>query len=275
MKDFKINFKLKNINDIVPWENNDLHWFALTDGILYIQVGDHKIYEYSDSALDFFKCDKYNDYYLERFVTDFTEIFRFIREPIPEILYDNIDTFADMAYLWKNMYINKPDDVFDEFYFGEYDTLTEWYCIRTLDSAHLTGGPDISFFRCGDKIKIMWNTDDYAVLENGENIWTSPNGIYEMYWNDFTEEVESFLKKFCRAMDLHTAFICKNGVSHAEIDIKHLLRSNCNNHVILRQHLQLLLSDDYEKTNFKQILTIYDKMRGEINEQELQEISGK
>ena len=273
MKDFKINFKLKNINDIEPW-GNELHWFALTDGILYIQVGDHKIYEYSDSALDFFKCDKYNDYYLERFVTDFTEIFRFIREPIPEILYDNIDTFADMAYLWKNMYINKPDDVFDEFYFGEYDTLTEWYCIRTLDSAHLTGGPDISFFRCGDKIKIMWNTDDDAVLENGQNIWTSPNGVYEMSWNDFTEEVESFLKKYRRAMDLHTAFICKNGVSHAEIDIKHLLRSNCNNHVILRQHLQLLLSDDYEKTNFKQILTIYDKMRGEINEQELQEISG-
>ena len=172
------------------------------------------------------------------------------------------------------MYIDKPDDVFDEFYLGEYDTLTEWYCIRTLDSAHLTGGPDISFFRCGDKIKIMWNTDDYAVLENGQNIWTSPNGVYEMYWNDFTEEVGSFLRKYRRAMDLRTAFICKNGLSHAEIDIKHLLSYNCDNHVILRQKLQLLLSDDYQNTDFKQILTIYDKMRGEINEQELQKISG-
>ncbi|MDE6036609.1 MAG: hypothetical protein K2G36_11965 [Ruminococcus sp.] len=272
MKKFRINFKLKNINDIAPYGDNTTDWFLLTDGTLYIQVGDHKIYEYSDSARDFFKCNiKYNEYYLARFDTDFTEIFRFIREPIPEILYDNIDTFEDITDLWKNMYEDKPDDIFDEL----YNTLTEWYYMQhTFNSAHLVGGPHIGLFRCGDKIKILWKSYDDAILENGENIWTSPNGVYEMYWNDFIKEVESFLRKYRRAMDLRTAFICKNGLSHAEIDIKHLLHSNCNNNIILRQKLQLLLSDDYEKTDFKQILTIYDKMREEINEQELQEISG-
>ena len=272
MKDFSINFKLKNINDIQTCSK--LNWYTLTDSTLYIQAGDHKIYEYSDSARDFFKCDKYNDYYLARFVTDFTEIFRFIREPIPEILYDNIDTFEDMADLWKNMYIDKPDDVFDEFYFGEYDTLTEWYCIRTLDSGHLTGGPDISFFRYADKIKIMWKTDDYAVLENGQNIWTSPNGVYEMYWNDFIKEVEDFYWRFRQRMESRTAYIYKHGLNDVKIDKKLLVHSNSDNIIAFSQNIGLLISDDYEKTDFKQILTIYDKMRGEINEQELQEISG-
>lgn len=276
MKDFKINFELKNINDIEPW-GDTIHWFALTDGTLYIQVGDEKIYEYSDSARDFFKCDiKYNDYYLARFVTDFTELFRFIREPIPEILYDNIDKFEDMTDLWKNMYIDKPDDIFDEFYFGEYNTLVEWYYMqRTLDSGHLVGGPHIGFFRCGDKIKILWKSYDDAILENGENIWTSPNGVYEMSWNDFTKEVEIFYLKFRQEMDSRTDYIYKHGLTHAQIDRELLLHSNSNNITAFEQHLALLFSDDYEKTDFDSILFLYEKMRSEINEQELQEISGK
>lgn len=271
MKNFRINFELKNIDDIEPWGDNTIHWFALTDGTLYIQVGDEKIYEYSDSARDFFKCDiKYNDYYLARFVTDFTELFRFIREPIPKILYDNIDKFEDITDLWKNMYEDKPDDIFDEFYFGEYNTLTEWYYMQhTLDSCHLVGGQYIGFFRCGDKIKILWKSDDDAILENGQNIWTSPNGIYEMSWNDFTKEVEIFYLKFRQKMDYRTDYIYKHGLTHAQIDREFLLHSNSNEMIAFEQHLELLFSDNYEKTDFDSILTIYEKMRREINEQEL------
>ncbi len=274
MKGFRINFELKNIDDIVPW-GNSLHWFALTDGTLYIQVGDDKIYEYSDSARDFFKYNiKYNDYYLARFVTDFTELFRFIREPIPEILYDNIDKFEDFTDLWKNMYIDKPDDVFDEFYFGEYNTLTEWYYMQhTFDSSHLVGGPHIGFFRCGDKVKILWKSYDNAILENGKNIWTSPNGVYEILWNDFTAEVKSFYWKFRRKMDSRTTYIYKNGLKDVEIDRKLLLHSNCNNLVAFRQNLELLFSDDYEKTDFDRILSLYEKMRSETDEQKLQKVS--
>lgn len=270
MKNFKINFKLKNINDIEPW-GNSLHWFALTDGTLYIQVGDEKIYEYSDSARDFFKCDiKYNDYYLARFITDFTEIFRFIREPIPEILYNNIDTFEEITDLWKDMYTDKPDDIFNEFYFGEYDTLTEWYYMqRTLDSSHLVSGQSIGFFRHGDKIKILWKSYDDAILENGENIWTSPNGIYEMSWEDFTEEVKDFYWRFRRKMDAQTYRAYKYGIDGVEIDKKLLLKSNSDNITAFAQHLELLFSDDYEKTDFNRILALYEKMRREINEKNI------
>lgn len=275
MKNFKINFKLKSINDIEPW-GNSMHWFGLTDGTLYIQVGDEKIYEYSDSARDYFKCDiKYNDYYLARFVTDFTELFRFIREPIPEILYNNIDKFEDMTDLWKDMYIDKPDDIFDKFYDEEYTPLTEWYYMQhTFNSGHLVGGQSIEFFRHGDKIKILWKSYDDAILENGENIWTSPNGIYEMSWKDFTDECKNFYWRFRRKIDVQTYRAYKYGIDGVEIDKKLLLKSNSDNITAFGQHLELLFSDDYEKTDFNRILALYEKMRSEINEQELQKISG-
>lgn len=268
MKDFRINFKLKNIDDIELWgENHDsINWFELTDGTLYIQVGNDKIYEYSDSARDFFKCDiKYNDYYLARFVIDFTELFRFIREPIPKILYDNIDKFEDLTDLWKNTYEDKPDDVFDEFYFGEYNTLTEWYYMQhTLDSAHLVGGLNIGFFRYDDKTKILWKSYDNAILENGKNIWTSPNGIYEISWNDFIKEVERFYYEFRKEMTSRTEYIYKNGLTHVKTDRKLLLKSNDNNITAFRQNLDLLFSDDYEKTDFSPVLAVYEKMINEV-----------
>ena len=270
MKNFRINFKLKNVNDI-ELSGETINWFELTDATLYIQVGNEKIYEYSDSARDFFKYDiKYNEYYLARFVFDFMELCRFIREPIPEILYDNIDKFEDLTDLWKNMYIDKPDDVFDEFYFGEFNTLTEWYYMQhTIDSSHLVGGLHIGFFRYDDKVKILWKSYDNAILENGKNIWTSPNGIYEILWSDFIKEIENFYCEFREKMDLRTNYIYKNGLNNIRIDRKLLLKSNTNSITAFGQNLELLFSDDYEKTDFRPILTVYEKMINEIKEQEL------
>lgn len=228
-----------------------------------------KIYEYSDSARNFFKCDiKYNDYYLARFVFDFMETFRFIREPIPEVLYNNIDKFEDITDLWKDLHFDEADDLFDSFYDNEYCPLIEWYCNCKFDSAHLVGGQHIGFFRCGDKVKILWKSYDNAILENGKNIWTSPNGVYEILWNDFTAEVKSFYWKFRRKMDSRTNYIYKNGLNNVEIDRKLLLNSNCDNILALRQHIGLLFSDDYEKTDFDRILSLYEKMRNEINLQQ-------
>ena len=144
---------------------------------------------------------------------------------------------------------------------------------HTFDSAHLVGGPHIGFFRCGDKVKILWKSYDNAVLENGENIWTSPNGVYEMSWNDFTKEVEIFYLKYHQEMESRTDYIYKHGLTHAQIDREILLHSKSNSIEAFRQHLALLFSDDYEKTDFDSILFLYEKMRREINEQELQEIS--
>ncbi len=48
-----------------------IHWFGLTDGLLWIDVGGQTIYEYSDAALNYFGTDiRYNDYQIVRFLED-------------------------------------------------------------------------------------------------------------------------------------------------------------------------------------------------------------
>ena len=77
MSGFKINFSLKPPEKIVPFGKNRDHisWFGLTDGELWIEVGERTIYEYSDAAVREWGGVRYNDYYLSRFLEDFSEIF--------------------------------------------------------------------------------------------------------------------------------------------------------------------------------------------------------
>lgn len=72
----RINFQLRELDRIVPWgereKGGNLHWFALTDALLWITAGKSTIYEYSEAALERWKeyenNPKYNDYYLILFI---------------------------------------------------------------------------------------------------------------------------------------------------------------------------------------------------------------
>lgn len=200
---FKINFQLQEIDKIIPWGDNQdyMSWFGLTDGLLWIDIGNNTIYEYLQAAREYWKHDdlKYNDYQLSRFLEDFSEIFYWVRESIPESLYNNIDKFVEYTDNWNNQHIDEPDDLFDKFFYEEYIPLTEWFGVRTFDSAHLIGGPLIGCFRHEDRIKIYWNSD--YTLDNGNSIWTSPKGIVELKYEDFIIEVERFFHLFFKAMD--------------------------------------------------------------------------
>ena len=103
-----INFKLKEIHKIEPFGQEpelSLSWFGLTDGDLWLNFGDETIYEYSKEALKYFgdKPTPYNDYYIARFIEDFTEIFSQISESIPLELYNltsNLKKFHSNANKW-------------------------------------------------------------------------------------------------------------------------------------------------------------------------------
>ena len=77
MNRFKINFQLQELDKVMPFGER-LHWFALTDGLLWIDAGTQTIYEYSEAAQAYFGSDiKYNDYQIARFLEDFFGIFRY------------------------------------------------------------------------------------------------------------------------------------------------------------------------------------------------------
>lgn len=223
MSNFKINFKFKELDEIKPFEGKSdlfLHWFGLTDGILWLNVGEYTIYEYSNYARCFFKEDiRYNDYYISRFIEDFSSIFKFISESVPEEIYRIVEDFEENSDKYEVAHMDYDDDEFGEFFINEFYPLVEWYNDRVVDAAHLTSGQMIGFFRYKDKIKILWTTPDNVPNDldlDGEKIWTSPKGCIEISYDEFVSEVKEFYEKFSVGMDIRV----KNAVKRDWVDIK-------------------------------------------------------
>lgn len=260
MDSFHINFELKPIEKIIPWgENPDLsmHWFGLTDGLLWIRAGIETIYEYSDAARKYFGDNIiYNDYQLARFLEDFSGILPYVREPVPKLLYDKTGEFEKQTDAWKELHYEDEDAVFDKFYDDEFEPLTRWYYNRMLDSGHLVGGPWIGCFRHGDRIKLYWKSD-YR-LENGSSIWTAPNGIFEMPYAGFVTAVNEFYSAFSEKMDRQVELALHKDWDSIKLDKERLVKENGERKSEFRQKLSLL-SEPCQTTDWDKILKIYDK----------------
>ncbi len=62
------NFSLTPLEKIIPWGEPGeeiLHWFGLTDGTYWMEVGEHKLFEYSSSACES-SAPEYCDYQIVR-----------------------------------------------------------------------------------------------------------------------------------------------------------------------------------------------------------------
>ena len=272
MSNFKINFSLKPLDDITPWGGTkpSLHWFGMTDGQLWITVGENNIYEYSQAAIDHFHCDlRYNDYQLSRFLEDFSDTFRFVREPIPAALYNGLDTFRNRVHHWHDAQIgdDDDDDAYWDFFENEYEPLTDWYQRRSFDSGHLVGGPYFSFCRCGEtgeKIKICWESDDR--LESGGHIWTVPCGVFELPYREFVAEVERFYTAFFEAMDKQVERALQKDWGAVEVDKAYLAKEHAERKEGFSRAVALLSTPctPEECTDWAKVETLYRKMTAEL-----------
>ena len=197
----------------------------MTDSLLWIDVGDSVIYEHSEEAMKEFGIPiKYNDYQLSRFLEDFSDILPYVSESLPEFLYNSVETFPENIHKWNLQYVEKSDEEYDYFFDVLYEPLDKWFYERTFDSGHLIGGPLIGCFRCGDNIKIYWESD-YS-LKDGSSIWKNPKGLYEMKYNDFVSEISRFFESFACDMDKQVADVQKNGMKGVFVDIDKLSKEN-------------------------------------------------
>ena len=265
MSNLKINFQLQDLEHVMLWGEKpkaSIHWFGLTDGLLWIDVGDQTIYEYSEAAL---KCwggnVRYNDYQIVRFLEDFFGILRYVGESIPERLYAVLDEFTGKMDAWKEVHDDDEDEQFDEFYFGEYRELSPWYWDRTMDSGHLKGGPNIGCFRCGEKLKIIWEGD--YLLEDGSSIWTSPQGCHEMPYDEFVAEVEAFWAQFSEAMDRQVKAAVEKEWDGIELDKERLVEENEERKQRFSRDL-FCLKETGTKTDWEKIFKLYAKMEKEL-----------
>lgn len=243
MSGFKINFELKKqLDEIAPFGEEDsysLSWFGLTDSLLWITAGDKTVYEYSDAALKKWGGDtRYNDYYLSRFLEDFSDIFEKIAQPVSKELYDSVEDFEERSdNRLERLFDNEDDPEFDRLY-DEYLEQKAWFNDRVFDSGHLKGGPLIGCFRCEDKLKFYWNGDD--ILESGESIWTAPHGSFEMPYDYFVDEVKRFFTEFHKKMDEQIKQALDKDWGEIAIDKEYLVRENAERKIGFSKKLSQL-----------------------------------
>ncbi|MFZ6051564.1 DUF5984 family protein [Halocola ammonii] len=260
-----INFQLKNPDQINPAgtsANQHLSWYLLTDGDLWLNLGDRVFYEYSKESVAYLggKNSPYNDYYIARFIEDFIDLFENIQEEIPEGFFEltnDLRKFQSDANQWWDMRGIDDDKAFED-----YETLTSWIKLRTLSSKHLKGGPDISFFRRDEKMRILWNSD--YVLENGINLWSSDGGRYDMNYFEFVEEVRQFGQDFFSKMEKQVEFALKKDWHDVEIDKQRLVEEHRMRKDDFHSALNYLVKNGANRTNWKEVGALLDKMKGDL-----------
>ena len=266
---FQIHFQLQDLDKIIPWgdENHlSLHWYGLTDGLLWITAGKYTVYEYSQDARDFWNEDiHYNNYQISRFLQDFSNTFPFICESVPKEIYDNIENFMKFTDKWKLMHEDLPDDVFDKWYFDEaYCPLIEWfYQQNCFDSGHLTGGYEIGCFRFQDKLKFWWDNDG-RTLQNGKPVWTSPKGSLELQYADFVQEVQRFYDAFFQKMDVQVQNAVEKDWGKIQLDKNQLIKNHQLAKEGFQQKINALSHTPKFPRNWNQILPLWQKCLDEI-----------
>ena len=262
-----INFKLKSPDELLmESEKGDstVSWFWLTDGDLWWALGNTTLYEYTPEALARFehKQSPYSDYWLARFIEDFTEVFADIGESVPPELYaltEDLDTFLNEAGDWMEMYETEDEEASD-FYFEEYDDLISWTYNRSFGSNHLVGGPGFSFFRCDDKIRIIWETQ----MEDGTELWTAKSGQVEMSYNDFVGQVTDFGKRFFEKMSRQVELAVEIDWGDIQLDKEQLVAEHATREQDFYFQLAALEKGPEAETDWGLVRELLHRMRKEL-----------
>ena len=267
---FQIHFQLQELDKIVPWgdENHQsMHWYGLTDGLLWITAGNHTVYEYSQQARNFWNEDiQYNNYQLSRFLQDFSGTFPFICESVPEFIYQNIENFMPITDKWKRIHEDLPDDAFELWYDETYWPLVEWfYQQNSFDSGHLVGGYEIGCFRFQDKIKFWWDNDG-RTLPNGQPVWTSQKGCYQMKYTDFIEEVQRFFHAFFQAMDIQVQDAVRKDWGRVQLDKNQLMKNHSITKEGFQQKIDVLSKSPQFPRDWDNISALWQKCLKERNQ---------
>jgi len=225
-----IRFELKDIDKVMLFGGEPTytaHWFALTDGIYWLNFGQTNIYEYSDEFLKTYDDSvKFVDYYIVRLLEDITELFPEIGEPIPIKFHKLVDTpekLSDFLTSVGQWYLKYEDEENSDDFFDKACEMRDWISRRTLSALHLQNYPYVSFFRVGDNIQIIWWKNN-STTEEGIPVWQAKNGSMTFTYTEFIEKIEKFGMNFFSAMDLQIQkAIDKDWGENVEIDKPRLL----------------------------------------------------
>ncbi len=217
------HFQLTPVADIGPWttpsrgNEKHLHWFGLTNGCYWLDVGGTELLRYSQPLLDHWareypkaRPSLYVNYYVVRLWEDILGMLPAVLEPVPEDLAAYIrpggaweswaawEQWSDRAYIWMDAV---EDDSWE--FFGN---ATAWWGERRLDTGYLSVGSSIWFWRDGDSIHIRW--DNTTLQLKGLPVWAEALGESELSATEFVAEVRSFDARLIQAMAERVDAVC-------------------------------------------------------------------
>ncbi len=230
----QFHFRLKPILDIAPWGTADdlyLHWFGLTDGWFWIEVGEHELFRYSQAALNYWKQQypdaslsslPYEDYQVVRYWEDLLRMLPNILDPLPADFAARVadipgwQTWQDRADHWREASDDRA--VWDLHY-----AAVAWWGHRSWHAGHLSHPPRIWLWRVEDAVHIRWNNTDVTI--DGIPVWEARQGEVTLPLSAFLVAVASFHDRFLAEMELRVNAIAESWPRpEVKIDTAALLR---------------------------------------------------
>jgi hypothetical protein len=228
------NFRLRPVDRITPWTREGqpvLHWFGLTDGWYWMEVGTDELFRYTDDILrrwDIAPHHKENlpyvGYQVVRLWEDLLEMLPSILEPIPDCVLEHVQPGAQ-ALVWRNQVddclipqTDVPDNASDLL-----ERTTSWLDHRWLDVGYLHAGPRIWFWAQEQTVVIHW--DNREIRVDDMPVWTAGVGSIFLPLDVFIDEVRSFDRRLIHSMQERIASVQQHwSRSEVALDVPVLLR---------------------------------------------------
>lgn len=216
------NFRLRPLGEIVPWpavhslttkipdwlQHDHLHWFGLTDGWYWLDVGQSELFRYGEVLIEQWKRQyagalwlnalPYVDYQVARLWEDVLDILPAALDPIPSELAHLVGPDGPWNK-WERQARIAVEEALPRL--EAWDLLEDavgWRWKRMLDTLYLQAGPQIWFWTYNAETHIEWDNRD-CILD-GYPAWETALGQHLLPTAAFIEEVRAFDTRFIRRM---------------------------------------------------------------------------
>lgn len=199
--DVLFDFALRPLADVVPWGRPDdpnLHWFGLTDGHYWMDVGPDRLFEYSEAAVAD-GTSRCVDYQVSRLHEDVLEALPDVMEAVPPDLARHVTAAGRRnASECRSAWIDTQPEPEGDATWAVVDAASTWLGRRVIDTGYLTPSVRIAWWSDDTTVHIEWDNRDK--LFRGAPAWTASIGVFELPRETFADEVRSFHQRLMHAM---------------------------------------------------------------------------
>ncbi len=223
--ELRFRFELRALEEVRSWGDErrpTLHWFGLTQGWYWIELGGHELLRYSDRTLRRWREEygveerPYVDYFVVRIWEDVLEILADVLEPVPQDLVPFVSSDLSGSPVWD-----------DEDLAPEAEAAADWHGRRSMYMGPLVNAPQIRWWRTtfdgGDRITVTWAHDP----EHEIGFAAPPSGRLTMPTSALTAAIAELDQALLAAMEQRVAAVeAVGGLPGVDLDPEQLRREH-------------------------------------------------